>query len=69
MNILRKDALDGGLLKAGERGHGETGERKGSQTSLKEWKKREKRGSSAGLCGWLHAPVLLGGRGWLNKQS
>lgn len=26
-------------------------------------------GSSAGLCGWLHAPVLLGGRGWLNKQS
>lgn len=42
MNILRKDALDGRLLKAGERGHGETGERKESQTSLKEWKKRER---------------------------
>lgn len=31
--------------------------------------KEGERGSSAGLCGWLHAPVLLGGRGWLNKQS
>lgn len=32
MNILRKDALDGRALKAGERGHGETGgEEKGAK--------------------------------------
>lgn len=69
MNILRKDALDGGLLKAGERGHGETGERKKEPKEFEGVEKEGERGSSAGLCGWLHAPVLLGGRGWLNKQS
>lgn len=63
-------------MKVGERG-AKAGEREGerwSQRSLKKWKKREREGvrgkvSPAGLCGWLCAPTLLGGRGWLNKQS
>lgn len=47
-----------------------------SQCSLKERKKRKSKtrevfpaGLWGWLWGWLCAPVLLGGRGWLNKQS
>lgn len=35
----------------------------------KEEERERREVSSAGLCGWLCAPVLLGGCGWLNKQS
>lgn len=32
--------------------------------------KQERRGFPCrAVCDWLCAPVLLGGRGWLNKQS
>lgn len=58
---------DAGEERRGEQWRGE--ERRGGQRSPKEWKKGGREVPVQGCVDWLHAPVLQGGRGWLNKQS